>query len=88
MRKRVIVGAYVMTWYVSPMYICPMVQLICNLHIWVILCYESFEIKQKEFETTLSYRLLKHTFIFLCFFSLQPKFGVLNREILTASNVT
>lgn len=87
-RKRVIVGIYVLTWYCTPMYVSPFVQLFTNTHFCWYICLEAFEISTKEFEKRLNFRLLKHTFVFLAFFILSPKFGPYNREILTASSVT
>ena len=88
MRKRLVVGFFVLAWYVFPMYVHPIVMCMVTLHIIITMQRESFQIKPKDFERTISYRVLRYAIQFLAFFILMPTIGPLERSIVEASGMT
>lgn len=88
MRKRLVVGFYILAWYVFPMYVHPIVMCMVTWHIIITMQSESFYIKPKPFERTISYRMLRYALQFIAFFILMPKIGPLERSIVEASGMT
>ena len=68
-RKRVVVGLFMFFCASFPLFFNPIVQVLNNIFICRLICLEVFELKIKEFETMLEYKVMKHTLIFLSFFA-------------------
>lgn len=84
-RKRLVVGFFVLSWYVFPMFMHPLAVCIVNVHINISMQNESFHIQPKPFERTISNRVHRYLLQFLAFFILMPWVGPLERSIMEQS---
>mmetsp|Transcript_11905 Transcript_11905/g.15176 ORF Transcript_11905/g.15176 Transcript_11905/m.15176 type:complete len:255 (+) Transcript_11905:220-984(+) len=88
MRKRLVVGFFVLAEYVCPMFMHPLALILVNFHIVSSIHWEAYHIKMKPFEETTSYRLLRIAMSILAFFYFMPTYGAFERPILEASGLT
>ena len=85
MRKRIIVGFFVLALYVIPMFVHPLFLVLVSAQIAFTMISEAFEISSKPFERTIYYRVLRYSLELLALFYLMPIYGPLERNIMEAS---
>ena len=89
-RKRVIVGFMILSWYVSPMYIHPLAVSFVTCKFVFIVNREVFELESKERQYLSACRngAFRYAFQFALFYFCMPRYGILERGIVEKSGFT
>jgi len=61
MRKRIVVGFFVLAQFIFPMYVSPFVLVLTQINFLYNLHYEVYHVLMKEFENCLSFRLMRYS---------------------------